>query len=215
MSTPPVAPDRAPDATPLLPAPADRWCGRAELRADLPRAAWLALGLAVAGVPAGLLWWAIAPRADFRITEDGPAVIGTPSVEVQMAGDGIFVLVLAGVGVLAGLVAWAVRRARGVTILAGLAVGTLLTGLVAWGVGTLLGRGPSEAELAEVGAVVTTPLGLDSVAALAVAPFVALLVYLLGVILNAEDGLGRTEPGPVPPPAPPPEVPASLPPAAP
>ena len=62
---------------------------------------------------------------------------------------------------------------------------------MAWLLGELLGDGPSEAELADVGGTVTTGLELGATAALAVAPFVAVLVYLVGVIINADDGLGR------------------------
>lgn len=199
VSTPPEAPDRTAGAA--LPSPADYWRGWPEIRADLPRAGLLLLAVALAGVPAGVLWWALAPRADFQVTEDGPAAVGRPSVELLIADDAVFVLVLAGLGLLAGLAAWAMRRARGVAVVVALAVGTVLAGAVAWGVGVLLGRGPSESELGEVGAVVTTPLGLDSTAALAVAPFVAVLVYLLGVIVNADDGLGRAAPDPEPDPA--------------
>ena len=153
----------------------------------------LALALAVSGVPAGLVWWALAPRADFRITEDGPQVIGSPSGELFMADDTVFVLVFAVVGLLGGLAAWLLRRHRGVVLVAATAVGATAAGAVAWVLGEALGGGPSEAELADVGGTVTTGLELGATAALAVAPFVAVLVYLLGVIINADDGLGRTE----------------------
>jgi hypothetical protein len=174
-----------------LPLPADRWDGRQELRADLRPAVLLALALAGSGVPAGLVWWALAPRADFRITEDGPQVIGSPSGELLVADDAVFVLVLAVVGLLGGLAAWLLRRHRGVVLVAATAVGATAAGVVAWLLGELLGGGPSEAELADVGATVTTGLELGATAALAVAPFVAVLVYLIGVIINADDGLGR------------------------
>ena len=191
MSTPPQVAVR--DAgTEHLPLPADRWNGRQELRADLRPAALLALALAGVGVPAGLVWWALAPRADFRITEDGPRVVGSPSGELLVADDAVFVLVLAVVGLLAGIAAWLLRRHRGVVLLAALAVGATAAGAVAWLVGELLGGGPSEEELATVGGTVTTGLELGATAALAVAPFVAVLVYILGVIINADDGLGRT-----------------------
>jgi len=195
VSTLPVAP------LGHLPRPQDRWRGWAEVREDLPRAAVLLAGLAAAGVPTGLVWWALAPRARFRITEDGPAAIGSPSTEILFADDGVFVLVLAALGLLAGLAAWFMRRHRGVALLVALGVGTALTGAVAWGVGGLLGRGPTEAELSDVGAVVSSELGLGSMAALAVAPFVAVLVYVLGVIIDAEDGGGGTVRRPPTPPA--------------
>jgi hypothetical protein len=191
VSTPPQVAVR--DAgTEHLPLPADRWNGRQELRADLRPAALLALALAGVGVPAGLVWWALAPRADFRITEDGPQVIGSPSGELLVADDAVFVLVLAVVGLLAGIAAWLLRRHRGVVLLAALAVGATAAGAVAWLVGELLGGGPSEEQLATVGGTVTTGLELGATAALAVAPFVAVLVYVLGVIINADDGLSRT-----------------------
>ncbi|SDF56224.1 Protein of unknown function [Blastococcus aurantiacus] len=192
MSTPPQVAVR--DAgTDHLPLPADRWNGRQELRADLRPAALLALALAGVGVPAGLVWWALAPRAEFRITEDGPQVIGSPSGELLVADDAVFVLVLAVVGLLGGVAAWLLRRHRGVVLVAALALGATAAGVVAWLVGELLGGGPSEEQLADVGGTVTTGLELGATAALAVAPFVAVLVYLLGVIINADDGLGRPD----------------------
>jgi hypothetical protein len=193
VSTPPEADVRV-AGTDHLPLPADRWDGRQELRADLRPAVLLALALAAAGVPAGLVWWALAPRADFRITEDGPQVIGSPSGELLVADDAVFVLVLAVVGLLGGLAAWLLRRHRGVVLVAATAVGATAAGAVAWLLGELLGGGPSEAELADVGGTVTTGLELGATAALAVAPFVAVLVYLFGVIINADDGLGRPAP---------------------
>jgi hypothetical protein len=202
VSRPPDAPVRPVEGQ--LPSASDRWGGWAEVRADLRRAGLFASAVVVAGIPAGLLWWALAPRAEFRITQDGPAAIGSPSSELFVADDGVFVLVMAGLGLLAGLVAWAMRRSRGIAQLVAVALGSGLAGAVAWGIGALLGGGPSKAELAEVGTVVTTRLGLGSTAALAVAPFVAVLVYVLGGILTADDGLGRTTRRPTPdgPPAP-------------
>ena len=55
-----------------------------------------------------------------------------------MADDGVFVLILAGVGLLAGLAVWLHRRRRGVLILVALATGMLAAGgggLAAGGVG--------------------------------------------------------------------------------
>jgi hypothetical protein len=178
-----------------VPAPAAYWRGWPEIRADLRVAARLVLVLAVAGVLAGLVWWWLAPRADFRITDTGPVAIGNPSEEIFAADDVVFALVLAGFGLVAGVSAWFLRRRRGVAMLLALAVGCTAMGVVAWQVGELLGAGPTKAELADVGAVVTTALRLASLPALAVAPFAALFAYLGGVLHAAHDDLGRIEPG--------------------
>jgi hypothetical protein len=151
----------------------------------------LVLGLALAGIPAGVLWWVLAPRADFRITEDGPVVIGNPSGELLVADDAVFTLVLAGVGLIAGAAAWWLRRRRGVAIVIALAIGALLTAVIAWQVGELLGAGPTKAQLADVGARVTTALRLNGLAALAFAPFAAQLAYIVPVLYTRGDDLGR------------------------
>lgn len=177
------------------------WRGRAEVRADLRSSAVLMLTLAVTGVPTGLLWWALAPRADFRVTEAGPVPVGAVSEELLIGADAIFALIMVGVGLLAGAAAWFLRRRRGVATVLALALGACLSAAVAWQLGEVLGAGPSDAELGEVGARVTTALTLGSLPALAVAPFTALLVYVLAVLHARDDGLGRTEPvTPGPPP---------------
>jgi LPXTG-motif cell wall-anchored protein len=173
-------------------AAAAHWPGRREIRADLRSGVWLVCGLGVAGIPAGLLWWLLAPRADFRITADGPTVIGNPSGELLVADDGLFTLLLAGLGLLAGAAAWWLRRRRGVTTVVALALGALLAAVVAWQLGELLGAGPTKAELADVGARVTTALRLGGLPALAVAPFTAVLAYLVPVLSARRDDLGRT-----------------------
>jgi LPXTG-motif cell wall-anchored protein len=157
----------------------------------------LAAGLSLTGIPAGVLWWLLAPRVDFRITTDGPVPIGNPPTELSVADDSIYVLILAGLGLLAGAGAWALRRRRGVATPAALAVGLGLAAVGAWVLGELLGPRPTEAQLAEVDAVVTTPLTLNALPALAVGPFVAVLAYLVAVLVARTDDLGRTQPTPV------------------
>lgn len=186
--------------------PSAYWQGRRELRADLRSSAWLVLSLVLAGVPAGLLWWLLAPRADYRITADGPVVVGGPTEELLVADDVVFVAVLAGLGLVAGAGAWRLRRRRGVATMVALAVGTALSGAVAWQLGELLGAGPTQAELTAVGGVVTTSLTLGSLPALAIGPFTAVLAYVVAVLYVADDGLGRV--GHVPEAAPDPVAPS-------
>jgi hypothetical protein len=181
-----------PPAVPAAGVPDHRpWSPWREIRQDWQTLVTLLVLLAVIGAPLGVLWWALAPRADFRITTDGPVVIGHPSEELLAAADGIFVLVLGALGVLAGLGAWLVRRSRGVAGLLGAAFGTLAASAVAWQVGELLGPGPTKAALRHVGGRVTTGLTLGSLPALAVGPFLAVLVYLVAALFVRSDALGR------------------------
>ena len=173
-----------------------RWSGGAELRADLRSSLALTGVLLLAGVPAGLLWWALAPRATFEVTEEGPVPVGRPTAELLVADDAVYVLVLAGLGLVAGLAAWGWRRRRGVATVLALAVGTLLAALVAWQLGELLGTGPTPDQLTDVGTQVVTPLRLSSMAALAVAPFLAVLGYVVATLLTPAEDLDR--PGPAP-----------------
>jgi LPXTG-motif cell wall-anchored protein len=147
-------------------------------------------------VPAGLAWLHLAPRASYRVTGADLVPLGTPpTAELPMADDGVYLLLLAGLGVLAGLGGWLLRRHRGVVVLTALAAGMLAAALVAWQLGELLGRGPTEEELAGVGNTVTTGLRLGAVAAVAVGPFVAVLVYLVAAGLTSREDLGRDDTG--------------------
>ncbi len=178
---------------PYAPIPASAvWRGRAELRADLRSALTVAAVLLLSGLPAGLLWWTFAPRADYRITDDGPVPIGRPSPELSVADDSVLVLILAALGLVAGSLAWLLRRRRGVATVAALAVGAAAAAVMAWQVGELLAPPPTQAQLEAVGAVVTTPLSLAAVPALAAAPFTAVLAYVVAALVARTDDLGRT-----------------------
>jgi Protein of unknown function (DUF2567) len=180
------------------------WSPWSEIRGDLRGAAVIVAVLAVCGFLAGLLWWLLAPRADFRITADGPTPIGNPSAELLAADDAVFALVLAGLGLVAGVLAWSLlRRRRGIATLLALAVGTAAAAAIAWQLGELLGPAPTRAALTHVGGRVTTGLTLHSLPALAVGPFCAVLVYLAATVFSRRDDLGRTHlPPPVAPAAP-------------
>jgi hypothetical protein len=179
-------------ARPAVPAANAYWRGWPEVRADLRSSARLVVVLALAGLPAGLLWWWLAPRADFRITDTGPVAVGGPWDELLVADDAVLALILTALGLVAGGVAWLLRRRRGVATVLALAVGGSLMAGVAWQLGELLGTGPTEAQLSAVGTVVTTRLSLGSLPALALAPFAALLAYLVPVLTVHRDDLGRT-----------------------
>ncbi|WP_104529983.1 hypothetical protein [Blastococcus saxobsidens] len=191
MSTPPIP--APPLEAPPGPAPHRdvHWRGWPEVRQDLGGGLGVFAALAVSGVPAGVLWWLLAPRADYRVTADGPVAVGLPAAEVPVGVDSVLLLVLLGLGVLAGGLAWLRRRTRGVGMLVVLTLGATLAAVGAWQVGALLGQPPTEAELTAVGSTVTTGLGLRALPVLAGAPFAALLTYLACVLVTADDGLGR------------------------
>lgn len=172
-----------------------RWAGLQGAREDLRGGLLTVLVLASTGLVAGLAWSWLAPRATFRVTDTEVVPIGgMPSSELFMADDGVYVLVLAGLGLLAGIAAWLLRRRRGVVTLTALAAGMIAASLVAWQLGELLGSGPTKKELADVGGTVTTGLHLGAAAAVAVGPFVAVLVYLVASTLTSGEDLGRPEP---------------------
>jgi len=195
---PPSGPPSGTGATPAGMAPSawarPRPTGLAGLRgsrAEVRSALVMVAALAVAGLAAGGLWAWLAPRADYRVTANGVEPIGAaPSNELFMADDGVFVLVLAGLGLLAGVAAWLIRRHRGPVVLLGLAAGMLIAGVLTWQLGEWAGPAPTKAQLADVGTTVTTALSLGATAALAVGPFVAVLVYLIATALTKRDDLG-------------------------
>ncbi|WP_157944081.1 hypothetical protein [Blastococcus atacamensis] len=187
MSTPPL------EAPPLQASSSTHafWQGWPEVVQDLRGGKGLLLAFALTGIPAGLLWWLLAPKAVYRITDEGPVPVGRLVAEVQAGADAVLVLVLLGLGLLVGLASWRLRSRRGVGTLIVLAVGGCLASLVAWRFGELLRRPPSEADLADVGSTVTTGLTLGSLPVLAATSFAALLGYLICVLVAADDGLGR------------------------
>jgi hypothetical protein len=191
---PPVPGQPPAPGGPRPPARPAGWVDAREARGDLRDARRTAAVLALTGLPAALLWLWLAPRATFRVVEGTVEPIGAPpSNELFMADDGVYVLVLAGLGLLTGLAVWSRRRTRGVVALAALAAGMTAASLVAWQVGELLGRGPSDEQLSDVGATVTSGLELGAVAAVTVAPFVAVLTYLVASTFAARDDLGRDD----------------------
>lgn len=179
-------------------AAAAHWRGWAEIRADLRSSVLLFSALGLIGLPAGVLWWLLAPRLDFRITAAGPVpVVAVPPAELLIADDGVFAVGALLIGLLCGAAAWRLRRRRGVATLVTLALGTLAGAALAWQVGEWLGAGPTRAELTHVGGRVTTALSLGSLPALALAPFGALLAYVGIAAFSHRDDLGRTA-APVP-----------------
>jgi hypothetical protein len=91
------------------------------------------------GWPIGWLWSALSPRVAALKIDNG-VVYAVPEPEEAVAGDGWFLLIGLGVGIILALVAWlALRRWRGPWMLAALVVGSLAGAWVAWYTGTHVG----------------------------------------------------------------------------
>ena len=112
-----------------LPAVAGRW------RDDLLVFVVSVATIVLLGAPAGLLWSAVAPHYTVRVTDQGLQADDIESTKAFIGADGTYALVVLGVGVLCGVLAWRFGRRGGPWIVAGLVVGGVLAALVAAEVG--------------------------------------------------------------------------------
>jgi hypothetical protein len=115
---------------PAPPFPGSEWA--VSLREALA-ALGIAVVLALAGFPLGWLWSSIAPHVPVQITSDG-AVLSQPEQEQLIGGEGTYLFITVGVGLVAAILAWALlRRYRGYLMLLGLALGGAVGGAItAW-----------------------------------------------------------------------------------
>jgi hypothetical protein len=136
---------------------------------------------AIAGVPGGLAWAAIAPRAQVAVTGRGSANVINPETSAFIAADGWFCAVGLAGGLLCGLAAYLlVVRQRGALAAAALIIGGCGASLLAWWIGHSLGLSGFHAGLitGRRGAVMDAPLTLHARSALASWPFGAALVVV-------------------------------------
>lgn len=173
-------------ATPLPP----WWDGLRPADGEVHAVARLAGVLALAGIPLGVLWWLIAPRRQYDVGVEGAFAIEAES-EAAVGSDGYFMLLTGVLALVAAALAWRLVRHRGPLVAVGLAAGLLLGGFVTWTVGSLLGSGPSAADLEEIGATVLGPLTLRAQGALAVGPFLAVAAYSVFACFTPRDDLRR------------------------
>jgi hypothetical protein len=138
-----------------------------------------ALVIAVLGVPAGLLWTVIAPRTTYLIA-GGKKFLGDPESQTLIAADGWFAVLTAVAGLLCGIVAYvAAGRLRELGLLGALGLGGTAAGLVAWWVGSLIGRSAFQHELhtARDGTTAKGALDLHAAGVVIAWPLVALVVF--------------------------------------
>lgn len=150
--------------------------------------------LLVAGVVVGLIWTAWSPAGP----RGGLLKAGVQPDETEsfVAADGRFALLTALVGVLAGVLAWYLRRQRGSLVAVALGVGGLGGSLIADAIGhAVRGEGSQYSCGTETGHCVDhLPLAVQMHGLLFLQAALAVLVYSLFVAFAVDDDLGRPDP---------------------
>jgi hypothetical protein len=114
----------------VVPAPRpSRW------REDATAFVGIVVASVLLGAPAGLLWAAVAPRVRVTFTADGPTVDNIESTKAFVGADGSYLLVMVGLGVLCGVLAWVFARRSGPWTVLALVLGGVLAALIAASVG--------------------------------------------------------------------------------
>lgn len=123
-------------------------------------------------------WWLLAPRVEIGI-EDGSFSTPAQATADWFGAEAWFLMLGAGLGLLAGLVGFLRWRQRPVAALLGLALGLLVAATLAWWLGGLLGPDDVADQLAgsSVVDVVVQPLGLRATGVLLVPAIVAVAAF--------------------------------------
>lgn len=132
---------------------------------ELGWAAVAAVSVSVLGFGLGLLWYLAAPPLPVRKVEGGFAYI-QPNPEQPVAADGWFAILGLLFGVLVALAFWALlRRSRGPVQLAGLVLGAIAAGWIAFNFGMALEKQKYEAGMksAAMEQVVDSPAKINTV----------------------------------------------------
>jgi hypothetical protein len=156
----------------------------------LRRLGYLVAGQLAAGVLIGVIWRLWSPSSvSYLLPASGGGTFVIPDEsEAQIAGDGRFVVLSIVAGLAFGVLAWWLRSVRGLSVLGSLAVGGLLSSLLARAVGQLLSSG---SPAARVNSAFTPSLSLHAAPALWIQAFFAVLGYTALVGLSADPDLGR------------------------
>lgn len=98
--------------------------------------------LTVLGVPLGLIWSVIAPRAVYVVTSHGNAMVADVETTAYIADDGWFAVIAVATALVAAVVSYRSTGLRNpVASLVGLALGGTLGSIVAWKVGQAIDVG--------------------------------------------------------------------------
>ena len=167
-----------------------------ERRAQARAALLILLTLAALGAALGAAWQVWSPPGPFGIIYGN----GTQPDETETfaAADGRFAIIVGGVGLIAGIAVWLMRRVRGPYVVLALGAGGIGGAALTWWVGHLIrGKAHTFACYPPSGKAACTdhlPLTLHMVGLLYLEPAVAILVYGLLVAFAHHDDLGRPDP---------------------
>lgn len=175
------------------------------MRTEVREALVTALGVTLAGVLLGVVWWRLAPSVPLvGEPTGGNWVVYLKDTEGEQAVgvDGTFTLLALAFGVVSAVLVFLLRRRGGVPLVVALGVGGVLGSLLAWRVGVWLGPGQDViAHAKEVGRGVTfpAPLQLGAKGALLAWSLAALLVHLgLTALFGPRDPDPYQQGGPYP-----------------
>jgi hypothetical protein len=169
-------------------------------RADLIGGVAVVAVLAVCGVLMGLLWAALATRpAGVIYQASGQSALDFAHYESDefFAGDGWFLFLTLGAGVLVGVIAWLVRPVRGPVLVVALTLGSLLASYLAWRTGRIVsyagtGRSLVTHNLAP-GTKLHLPLRLRAKVVLLAQAFGAVAVYVSCAAWSSRGDLGANK----------------------
>lgn len=164
-----------------------RWVPAEEVRTGLA----IIAGLVVVGALLGIVWELWSPPGPPGLIVS-PGEIQADETEPFIASDGRFAVLAIVVGIVAGVVAWLLRRSRGPAVAAALAVGGVAGAALMNLVGHSLRGGSTRG--AQYAVVRHLPLSVHATGLLFLEAAVAVLVYLLCASFAAADNLGRPEP---------------------
>jgi hypothetical protein len=140
----------------------------------------------VLGIPAGLIWAAVAPRALLEEVSKGVAQVMNAETSAFIAGDAWFCIVCGVAGLLSGVVGYLLlvrRRGSGYGALAatGLILGGLAAALIAQWIGQHSGSSGYQQNLADAatGTRFSASLSLGSKSALAFWPMLTAIIITL------------------------------------
>jgi hypothetical protein len=122
----------------------------------------VALGIGILGAAVGWFWAEIAPRLQV-IKSDRGFLYADAEPEQPIAGDGLFLFIGVGLGILLAVLVWVLlRRYRGAAMLVALSVGSLVGAALAFWVGHKIGVSQFNAvrNSAPIGAQLSAPVTL-------------------------------------------------------